>query len=568
MSDYKLPDLPSDDELGITEEDLRALEESEGGPEPGRKPAGPPPAGDAGGPPGGEDPDDERVFRWGGPLMLLLIVGLGWTASIRTGLPEPVPAEAPDTTFSAVRAGTMLEEIVRAPRPTGSPEHARVRAYLVDRLGSLGLEPEVQTTTAVLQGDGFARAATVRNVIARVPGADPTGAILLTAHYDGTELSPGAGDNASGLVTVLEALRAVLAGTPLRNDIVVLFSDAEEIGLLGADAFARDHPSMQNVEVVVSFEMRGSGGPSILFETADGNGAVVRALDAANPRVFGTSLGEEFFRYMPHGTDFTVFERAGKPGLNFAAIDNASVYHTPRDLPSALSSHTLQHHGDHALGALRGLGSLDLSEIRAPDVVYFTVPGLGLVVYPVGWVLPLSGLLVLSAVGAFFVARRRGARTAGIVAGFGVAIVAIALGYGAGYLMVDQASGAHLEAGRLPGALFYGEGWYVLALAAATLFVVLLLLRLARRRLSLIELTLGAVIVPLAAAIGLSVAAPLAAMQLQWPTLAALVVSTLLALLGTRSESWLGWIVALLLTVPVLFLLVPAVELLWLAATL
>lgn len=572
MSDYDLPNLPSDKELGITEEDLRAFEEESGtrtDDAPSKK------GGKGGGPPaapggtGGEDDDDAfSPSRLRGPITLLAMIALAWTASIRTGVPEPVPADGPDTAFSAVRASAALEEIARAPRPAGSPEHARVRNYLLAELRALGLEPEVQTTTAVREGADFARSATVRNVMARLPGSASTGAVLITAHYDGVELSPAAGDDASGLVTILEAVRAVQALGQLRNDVIVLFTDAEELGLLGAEGFVRDHPWLDDVQVVLSFEMRGSGGPSILFETGDGNGAVVRALRDGTSRAFGTSLGEEFFRYMPHATDFTVFERAGKQGLNFAAIDNAAVYHTPRDTPSELSPRTLQQHGIHALGALRTLGQADLSEVRAPDVVYFALPFLGMVVYPVAWVLPVTILLTLLGAGAVFLARRRGARVSAIVIGFGVALVATSLGYGAGWLLLDQTYGTHPEAGQLPGALYYGEGWYVLALAAVALLIVSGSVALARRKLSVAEVTLGGVVLPLVASVVVAFAAPLAAAPLQWPVIAAFLSVLVAALLGGRVRGIAGWVLALLAAVPVFAFFVPLAELLWLAGTL
>lgn len=574
MSDYDLPDLPSDKELGITEEDLRAFEE-ESGSAPGGAPSraggkggGPPAA--SGGTGGGDDGDDFTFTpsRLRGPITLLAMIALAWTASIRTGVPEPLPADGPDTAFSAMRASTDLEEIARAPRPTGSPEHTRIRNYLLGELRALGLEPEVQTTTAIREGADFARAATVRNIVARLPGTAPTGAVLITAHYDGVELSPAAGDDASGLVTILEAVRAVQAAGQLRNDVIVLFTDAEELGLLGAEGFVRDHPWLDDVQAVLSFEMRGSGGPSILFETADGNGAVVRALRAGAPNAFGTSLGDEFFRYMPNATDFTVFERAGKQGLNFAAIDNAAVYHTPRDTPSELSPRTLQQHGIHALGALKTLGQADLSEMRAPDVVYFTLPLLGMVVYPAAWVLPIGALLALIGVVATLLARRRGARVSAMVIGLGVSLVATSLGYAAGWLLLDQTYGAHPEAGQLPGALYYGEGWYVLALASVALLIVSGSVALARRKLSVAELTLGGVLLPLVASVVVAFVAPLAAAPLQWPVITALLSVLFAALLGARVRGIAGWLLALLAAVPVFAFFVPLAELLWLAGTL
>jgi hypothetical protein len=566
MTDYKLPELPSDEELGITDEDLRALEDEPPASPPGNGGAPPPPP--AKGRPKAADTHDEGLPRWRGPVTLLALIAVGWFASIRTGLPQVVPGDAADTAFSAARAMSVLDDVARAPRPTGSPEHARVRADLIQRLRALGLEPELQVTTAMIEGPDYARAATVRNVMARVPGADPTGAVLITAHYDAAELSPGAGDDASGVVTALETLRAVLAAPPLRNDVIVLFTDAEELGLLGAEAFVAEHPWSDDVSVVLSFEMRGSTGPSILFETGEGNGFVLRALRSGYPDAFGSSLGDELFRYMPYASDFTVLEHAGKQGLNFAAIDNASVYHTPRDVPSALSGRTLQHHGMHALGALRALGSADLSNVRSEDVVYFSLPGVGLVVYPESWVRPLTGILIMLALGTLFLAVRRGARIPAMLVGSGVSVVAASLGYGAGILLVDQVRSAHLEAGRLPAALFYGEGWYVLAMAAAALLIVLLLRSAIRARVSVAELTFGALVIPLAGAVAVTFVMPLAAMELQWPVFATLLTLLMLALLGPRADSFFGWIVSLVFAAGVFVFLVPGMEFLWLAGTL
>ena len=71
------------------------------------------------------------------------------------------------------------------------------------------------------------------------PGADPGGkALLVSGHYDSVATSFGATDCAMCTVTVLETLRAVVdaadAGQPLRNDVIFLFTDAEEIGVAGA----------------------------------------------------------------------------------------------------------------------------------------------------------------------------------------------------------------------------------------------------------------------------------------------------------------------------------------------
>ena len=203
-----------------------------------------------------------------GPVTLALLLIMAWFSSSFRAIPSPVPASAPESVFSSARAMSHLVRIAAEAHPPGSPAHADVREYLLAQLRALGHEPSVQTTTSTPPGGFFTRAATVRNVLARIPGSQPGGpAVLVTAHYDSREIALGAGDDASGVVTILETLRALGTGPQLRNDLIVLITDAEELGLLGARAFVDEHPWMDDVALVVSIEMRGGGGPSMMFET-------------------------------------------------------------------------------------------------------------------------------------------------------------------------------------------------------------------------------------------------------------------------------------------------------------
>jgi hypothetical protein len=584
MSDFKLPELPSDDELGITDEDLEELggEISDDGPEMSSdemaallgESSTPAPEQAREGAPQAKGAARPRVLeggprsRWRGPVTLALLLAVCVVSSSRTGLPRPVPANAPDTVFSSARAMTTLIDIARRPRPVGSPEHTRVRQLLVDRLQELGLEPQIQT--AVARGEvaaGHVRMATVRNIVARLPGTASSGAVLITAHYDSRELAPGAADDGSGLVTILEALRALRAGPPVRNDIIVLFTDAEEECLCGAQAFVDHHPWIDDVSVVLSFEARGSGGPSIMFETNEQNGWIVHALEDFDPRPFANSMSYEVYRRMPNGTDFTEFKRVGKQGLNFATLDRAWTYHQPTDRPDNLSEATLQHHGLGALSALRYLGDADLGSVNAPDTVYFTVPFLGLFVYGASWVMAISGALLALALLAWLGARMGGARVSGVLVGLGLAILGASLSFGLALWLRSWVTGFYPEAGSLSGAVLYREGWWILAAAAGTFFIVMTIHGIARRWLTVGELALGATAIPLVLAVGVGFVAPLGAMNLQWPVAAALISIALAGLLGSRANRTVGWILTVLLAVPVLVLLEPLVELVWLAMT-
>lgn len=577
MSDYDLPDLPSDEELGITEEDLQALEEEEKGSRGGvgAPPAAPPGTGergpdgpdrDAPPPSGAVAPPPGGGFR--GPLTLLVLVALVVVSSQWWALPSTVPANAPDTAFSSARAMTRVVELARRPHPPGSPEHERVRRVLQDELRSLGLEPEVQTTTSMLRRGPLLRTATVRNVVARIPGTDPTGTLLLAAHYDSRPLTPGAADDAVGVATVLETVRALLAGAPPRNDVVVLLTDAEELGLLGMRAFLAEHPLADEVDVALNVEMRGGGGASILFETGAENGWIMREYVRRAAAPFATSLGYEVYRRMPNDTDFTPLKEAGVQGLNFAGIGRAHAYHQAWDTPENVSERTLQHHGLQMSSMARALADAELSTLEAPSLVFFPLPFVGTVAYGevVGW--GLAAALVLLLVLAVFVARRRRSGWGGVLTGIVLSVVLGGAGWVLGALLSGWLATFHPEAGRLSGSRFHVEGWYLLALASFVLSLATASLAVLRRRAAAGGLVAGALVLPTVAALVLTFLAPMAAMVVQWPVLAGLLGALVLSGVGPRERmGWFGWVAALLLAAPVLALLVPPLELGWLALT-
>lgn len=80
------------------------------------------------------------------------------------------------------------------------------------------------------------------NVIAEVPGRDPTaGIVLVGGHLDSWDQGTGAIDDAAGVaITTAAAKRILDAGQPLRTIRVVWFG-SEEIGLFGGAAYREAH---------------------------------------------------------------------------------------------------------------------------------------------------------------------------------------------------------------------------------------------------------------------------------------------------------------------------------------
>ena len=309
--------------------------------------------------------------------------------------------DAPVHEFSAARALRHIHRVAGAPHPIGSPEHAAVRDYLLAQLADLGVSATVQRATVIDESPGMAEGSVVRhvadveNVVATMPGTGNGDVVLLVAHYDSVDASPGANDNGAAVAALLEVARA-LTSSPngFRNDVVLLFSDAEEIGQLGVRAFLEDHECARRIGVVLNFEGRGSRGPVLMFETGRRGTELITMLGRSGGRGFVSSLFEEVYRRLPNQTDFTVFKAAGLPGLNFAHIDGYTHYHSAGDTPDTVDPRTVQHQGNYALGMLRELGDADLGRLTgARDRNFFSVGRGRIVSYPTRLARPLTAVV-------------------------------------------------------------------------------------------------------------------------------------------------------------------------------
>ncbi|WP_026451745.1 M20/M25/M40 family metallo-hydrolase [Aequorivita capsosiphonis] len=332
-------------------------------------------------------------------LSLLLIIALSFY-SFYGLMPQYDENEGiPPTEFSVDRALTPLEEIAKAPHYLGSQAHEDVRKFLIGELRKLGLEPHIQ--------EGFSlnpQSKTLNkpiNIAARIEGSEEGKALLLLSHYDSALVpSFGASDDGTGLVTILESFRAYLAsGKRPKNDIIILFTDAEEIGLDGAKLFVNEHPWAKNVSLVLNFEARGTSGPSnMILETNGGNSKLVKEFIKANPDFpVASSLMYSVYKMLPNDTDSTIFRVDGDiDSFFFAFIDSHFNYHTANDNMYHLDWNSLMHQGSYLLPLLHYFADADLSSLKSDtDDVYFNFPVLKMVHYPFSWILPMLILATL-----------------------------------------------------------------------------------------------------------------------------------------------------------------------------
>jgi hypothetical protein len=454
---------------------------------------------------------------------LVLLIALGFLLIYVDTPPRAIPATGPAGRFSAERAIKDVQAISKAPHPVGSAEHTVVKQYILDALSATGLSPEVQASTAVSATGPVA--ASVENIVARLPGSGGGKSVLLVAHYDSVPTSFGASDDGASVAVLLETARMLKALPQMKHDVTFLFSDGEELGLLGAQAFVAENPLAANVGLVLNFEARGTSGPAILFETSDRNAKLINAVSSTVRAPVANSLSYEIYKRLPNDTDFSVFKRAGYPGLNFAFIDGLVHYHTLMDNLQNLDHGSLQQQGDYALELTRHFaGSDDQSFQVGGNAVYFDILGMKLVRYSSATgtlLLILTGLLLAGALTQAYrkklitpkkVILSLGAILLGII---GAAITSFVLQYVVALL--GPRSSAVLS------GEFYNSGVYVCSFGMAALATALLLYTIAARRLGSHNLAMAGLSLWFIFLLAISVFAPGGTFLLLWPALVVLV---------------------------------------------
>src|ERR1017187_4351033 len=453
----------------------------------------------------------------------VFLVAVSWRSVGQVSPPPAVPATAPPTDFSAARALAHLRVFARVPHPVGTAAHDTVRDYIVEQLSTLGVQPEVQTATVVSPRWGSPyNAATVYNVLARLPGATSTKAVMLAGHYDSVSAGPGASDDGHALALELETRRALLAGPRLRNDVVFLFTDSEESGSLGAEGFLEHHPLAKQIGLVMNFEARGTSGPAMMFETSEGNGKIVREFAAAAPHPVTSSLSYEAYKLLPNDTDLTFFKQGGLAGLGFAYVNDVAYYHTQYDDVAHLDPRSLQQEGAYALALARRFGNLDLSDLKSADATYFVLPFFGCIVYPVSWSVPLAGFaaLLFAAVVALGIWKGR-LTLGGTLAAFFGFLLAIVIASAAVAVMWSLAKGQAAGFWQAFAGDPYHPGVYRLASVALAVAVTAALFALFQRRARVLNLWAGALLCWLLLALATSVYIPGATYLFLWPLVSA-----------------------------------------------
>ena len=374
---------------------------------------------------------------------------LGWVMQVWPGFPQ---GRAQDLGFNAERATVDLQAFMGAgePRVAGTPGAAAGRDRLVGLLAESGLSVDRHAMRIERRAGGL----DLENLLVRVQGRNSGPAqVLVVAHTDSAPGAPGASDDGAGVVAALGIARALLADPP-KHDVLFLFADGEERGLLGAQAFAAhmsQSPLTASLRAAVNMDARGASGPAFIFETGPQTAwlAELIAERVQSPRT--NSLMGVVYGAMPNGTDFTVFLKEGMTGFNIAFLGDVAAYHTPLDTIERQSPHSRTHMGCTGLALVRALDErLPAGEVPPDRAVFGDVLGQFIVRWPEQWTLAMviASALAVAAVAAWSAVLARGAervRTPGRGAALALLAVFVELcviaGIGWGFAAVTRGAG-------------------------------------------------------------------------------------------------------------------------------
>ena len=330
----------------------------------------------------------------------------------------PFPEDADAAGFSAARVVKDIEVISKEHHSVAHPaERARVREYLVERLQSMGAD-----TVQLFEYDSLVGPKNKHvvytfdavNVLAEFAPAEPsdsTAYLFFVAHYDSRYAQPmpkdtvwsyGAADDGYGVGVILEIMSHLLdVRKDWKQGVKVLFTDAEEVGMMGMTAMWEGNREVfDNVGLVINIEARGCFGPALMFEACPGNEKVLELYADAARYPYTYSLTTVVYQFMPNFTDFTIIKDA-LPGLNFSTIADVNHYHTDLDNISNVSPKSIQHYGAQILPVaqeyLTSEAYSDRDTLRSDkDVINFSIPALGLLTFSkIGYTIFCVAIFVL-----------------------------------------------------------------------------------------------------------------------------------------------------------------------------
>ncbi|GLT48038.1 hypothetical protein SLA2020_216800 [Shorea laevis] len=196
------------------------------------------------------------------------------------------------------------------------------------------------------------------NIVMRVSSTDSQESdpsVLMNAHFDGPIGSPGAGDCATCVASILEIARLTIdSGWVPPRPIIFLFNGAEEVFLLGSHGFMKTHQWRDSIGAFINVEASGTGGPDLVCQSGPGSWpSFVYAQSAIYPMAH--SAAQDVFPVIPGDTDYRIFSQdyGNIPGLDIIFLLGGYYYHTSFDTVDRLLPGSMQARGENLFSVLK-----------------------------------------------------------------------------------------------------------------------------------------------------------------------------------------------------------------------
>jgi hypothetical protein len=193
----------------------------------------------------------------------------------------------------------------------------------------------------------------VHNVVAEIRGTDkPDEVVILCAHLDSWDLGSGSTDDGTGVVSVLEAMRAIkaLGLRPRRTLRLVLFT-GEEQGEIGSREYVKHHKDeWPRISAVLADD---TGTSRILTLRLHQNYAARETVDLTLAPLEDLGLIQPWLERF-HGSDYASFNDVGVPGFSLVGnqtdLDYDQTHHTQADTFDKVKKSGIIHHAQVLAG--------------------------------------------------------------------------------------------------------------------------------------------------------------------------------------------------------------------------
>ena len=244
--------------------------------------------------------------------------------------------------------------------------------------------------TDIQEDQFFASGVSTKNLVVTKTGSVyPNTYVIIDAHYD-TKNGPGANDNGTGTVILLELAR-LLENVDTEYSIKFIHFSAEEDGLLGSLNYVNDDVITTNMDIRLVFNIDQVGGTAgmtndiIVCErdesppAANNAASAIATTELANCIEFYSALNTEF--YFAYGSDYVPFMNNGEVVTGLYEKNESPYSHTSQDLIVNMDLDYLFQVTKGAMGALAhfviALDEVSLSEFDKSAIKIYPTPSDG-----------------------------------------------------------------------------------------------------------------------------------------------------------------------------------------------